>query len=317
MNKLRSVLAGAVLTLGTLEVTAAGARAYGAASFFLELDGAKSGFFKSVDGGAISAEVIESPTAHGINKSIGAPQYEEFVVRHAFSGGVPMLNWISDFFDGQQAAHEGAIIAADFNLDEKSRRSFAGALITEVSIPACDGSSKEPAFMTVKFSPEVIKNQASKGGKLKTDGKKQKQWLPSNFRLSLPGVDATGVVRIEAFTVKQPSGAEQAGHARLQVKEPGKVEYPNLRLSISAAHANDFIQWHEDFVIKGNSSEKPEGTLSLLAPDLSEELARVSLKNIGIFRLEPSSNSTDAIATVVVDLYVEKMQIDFMTQFEK
>ena len=37
----------------------------------------------------------------------------------------------------------GAIIAGDFNYKEKSSRAISKAFITEVTIPALDGASKE------------------------------------------------------------------------------------------------------------------------------------------------------------------------------
>ena len=49
---------------------------------FMYLDGKEAGFVKSVDGGAVTAEVINEPSGLSffVKKHIGAPKYEEFML---------------------------------------------------------------------------------------------------------------------------------------------------------------------------------------------------------------------------------------------
>ena len=56
----------------------------------------------------------------------------------------------------------------------------------------------------------------------------QKQFLPSNFRLEIDGLDCTKVSKIDSFTVKQPIQTDDIGDKRDYKKEPGKLEFPNL-----------------------------------------------------------------------------------------
>ncbi len=36
------------------------------------------------------------------------------------------------------------------------------------------------------------------------------------------------------------------------------MEFPNLTVTLPESHAKEWIDWHEDFVIKGNSSQDKE-----------------------------------------------------------
>lgn len=58
-------------------------RSYVSGNYFLTLGGQRCGFVKSVDGGAITAEVINEPAgpSYFVKKHIGSPRYEDFVVK--------------------------------------------------------------------------------------------------------------------------------------------------------------------------------------------------------------------------------------------
>lgn len=320
MNQWKSILAGAVI-LSAASAGAAEQRSYSAAHFVLTLDGkGDGGLLRSVEGGAIRGEVIAEPAGTGlIKKHVAGVKYEDFSMSMGFDGDKGLLDWVSDTVDGKIQRKNGAITQADFDYRERSRREFQDALLTEVTMPACDASSKDPAYMTVKIAPEVIRSKKGDGSKRKIDARKQKQWLPCNFRLSIPGVDCTGVKKVEAFTIKQTVARDDIGDARDYVKTPGRIEYPNLRFIVPENSANDFVAWHEDFVINGNNEEDKEKTMTLsyLSADGKVELAKATMYNAGIYRIEWKAEASRAAASsVVIDLYVERMEIDFMAQFE-
>ncbi|MBI4280327.1 MAG: phage tail protein [Armatimonadetes bacterium] len=293
----------------------ADSRSYVAGNFFLTLDGVKCGFVKSVDGGAVSAEVIKEHVGPRgfVNKHIGQPKYEEFAIAIGFSMAKAVYGWIADSWAMNYRRKSGAIVAADYQSEAKRQWEFLNALITETTIPACDGASREPAHLTVKFAPEYIK-QKSASGKVADAGKKgqQKMWLPSNFRLEIAGLDCSKVSKIDAFTVKQAIATDDIGGERGVAKEPGGVEFPNLRITLSEAGAQSWMDWCEDFVIKGRNDESREksGTLTLLAPDARTELARVTFRSVGIFKLarEKVEANADQIQRLVADLYCERME---------
>jgi len=298
----------------------AGSRSYVAGNFYFSLDGAKCGYIKSIDGGGITAEVINEPSgpSYFTKKHIGQPKYEDITMQIGFSMTKAIYEWIRQSWSMQYARKAGAIHALDRDLTPKSARRFHEALITETGIPACDGSSKEPAYMTVKFAPEIIRYEKASGGKQDYGeyGKnEQKVWLPSNFRLTIDGLSCKKVNKVDAFTVKQTTVTDDIGDARDYMKEPGKLEFPNLKISLAEEDAQNWIDWHQTFVIEGNNDESMEksGTLDLLTPNLKDVLATVKFHNLGIFKLAPekAEANADTIKRVTAELYCERMEFDY------
>jgi hypothetical protein len=63
---------------------------------------------------------------------------------------------------------------------------------------------------------------------------------------------------------------------------------------------------------KNDQQQEKEGALVFLAPDLKTEVARITLKSVGIFRLareRPDPASTQP-RRLVADLYVEQMTLE-------
>ena len=285
----------------------------------LILDGVNCGFLKSVDGGAISAEVINEPAgpSYFVKKHIGQPRYQEFEVQVGLNANKALYDWIAQSWVMKYQRKSGSIVAMDYQLNAKSQRQFTSALITETTVPALDGSSKEPAYLTIKFAPEIIRTLKSADKPAGDYGKsEQKLFLPSNFQLQIDGLDCSKVNRIEPLTVKQTAITDDIGEARDHLKEPGKLEFPNLKITVAEAAAQPFIDWHEDFVIQGNNDEKKEknGTLTLLAPNRKDVLARIKFFNLGIFRVQPPKTeaNADQLARVQVEMYVERMEFEFV-----
>ena len=291
------------------------ARTYVTGNLFLTLDGVKCGFVKSVDGGGISAEVINESAgpAYFTRKHIGQPKYEDFTMQVGFGMTKGVYEWISQTWNWQIPipSKNGSIISADYSLNAKSEQQFFNALLTETTIPAMDGSSKEAAYITLKFAPEytrLVKSSGKLTGDYKID---QKMFLPSNFILKIDGLDCSKVNKIESFTVKQAAVKDNIGDARDSQKQPGKLNFPNLKITMAEVAAQSFLDWHDSFVIKGNNDDSKEknGSLTLLSPDRKTEIAKIEFFNMGIFRIQPdkAQANADQIKRLTVELYVERM----------
>jgi hypothetical protein len=77
----------------------------------------------------------------------------------------------------------GAVQALDHDLVVMQEQEFWEALVTETTIPALDGASKEPFYMNVKFQAERSKHNIKPGKKAKAvSDDLQKHWSPANFR---------------------------------------------------------------------------------------------------------------------------------------
>jgi len=153
--------------------------------------------------------------------------------------------------------------------------SFQQALLTAVTFPALDAAAKETAYLTVEVAPETSKILSGSGATLKQVGvAKQKMWSPANFRFGIKGIDTYKVSKIDALTVKQTAATGENGENRDFGLEPGKIEFPNLAIMLPESNAGSFYDWHEDFVIRGNSRDESErnGEIFYLASDQKTEL---------------------------------------------
>jgi T4-like virus tail tube protein gp19 len=309
-------LAGAKAALGT-ERTAAGAptppqpRPFAGAHFALELEKAKNvGFLRSVEGGGIRADVIrESTESCSPRKHLGPVKYEDLMVMFGVGMGADLYEWLGDFFQCEPSRRSGAIVAADFDFKERSRRSFSEAVISEITFPALDGSSKDAAYLTVTLTPETIRPEKGSGKKVTgCEAKKQKLWKASNFRLTIDGLDGKAVSRVDALTFTQKV-VDVGGDVRRP--EPAGIEVPNLVITLAESSAQSFFDWFEDFVIDGNNSQEEEkgGMLEYLTPDLKDVLFTLTFKNLGIFSLAPekAEASADEIRRVKVEMYCESV----------
>jgi phage tail-like protein len=301
---------------------AADARSYVSGNFALELDGLNCGFLKSIEGGDVTAEVINEAVGQDyfVHKHIGKPKYSDITVSVGFAGTLPLFDWIKASWNANYQRKKGAIHAADHKLVIQSSREFFEALVTETTIPAMDAASKEACYMNVKIAPEYIRQIKGSGAKLPASSLgsakgEQKMWLPANFVLEIAGLDCTKVNKVDAFTVKQSAVEDPAGEIRDALKEPGKLEFPNLKVTLSERIVESWRAFHEDFVINGNNGQDKEKTGALIfkTSNRQGELGRVEFFNLGIFKLTPdkSEANADSIKRWSAELYCERMDLKY------
>jgi phage tail-like protein len=289
------------------------ARSYVTGNFQLVLEGNKSGFLKSIEGGTAAAEVVAEPIGGSpfVKKHLGPVGYEAFVARFGLSMNKDVYEWINASWSANYQRKNGAVVAIDNKLTAVSQREFFNALVTETTFPKLDGGSKDPAHLTLTFAPEYTRTSKA-SGKVSAPSR-QKLWLPSNFRVTIDGLDCTRVRAVESFTVRQSLATDDIGDARDYLKEPGKLEFPNLAINLAESSAKTWLDWFESFVIKGNSEDRKEknGSIAILSPNLQDELLRVDLFNLGIFKIAPdkAEANVDRVATVTAHLYCERMEL--------
>jgi phage tail-like protein len=296
-------------------------RGYVAGKYGIELDGIMAGWVQSVEGGHATAEVVQEKLGadHIIKKHISGVKYEDITVNCGTGMSKGFYEWLKSSFDHKYVRKNGAVVSADFNYKEYTRLNFFNALITEIGFPALDAASKDAAKMSIKFSPEYTRLVAKPGsqiaGSFKNDQVIQKKWLPSNFKLEIQGLDCTRVNKIEAIVVKQKVVDNPVGELRDYEREPAHLEIPNLVVTLAESHANEFYNWHEDFVIKGNCFDNMEktGAITFLTPNLKEELFTIEFQHLGIFKLTPEKveAGSENIRRVKAEMYCEDMKFTY------
>jgi hypothetical protein len=108
-------------------------------------------------------------------------------------------------------------------------RDFQDGLVTEVGMPALDAASKEPAKLAIKYASEPARARAFAS----PDRGDVSSWLPSNFRIEVPGVDCRKVSKVDAFTIKQSTSRD--GRRELVA--------PRLVVWVGESSARSWAEW--------------------------------------------------------------------------
>ncbi len=297
-------------------------RSYAAAHFALELNGdSNNGVIKSIEGGGVKVEVM-SYQQGGIYdrwKQLGKPKFEDLKLQMGMSVSPPYYAWLQEFFKGKQERRDGAIVAGDFYYDERARREFTFGLLSEITFPGVDGTSKEALYMGVTISVESIKFlPGKKGGRLPngTDGTKAKLWKADCFNFNLAGYDTGTVTKVDAMTIKQTILEYHMGGSRAPTKTPSQVVFPNVVFYIPESHAAPFI---DRFMEQGGAVKPkdpariPDGSLEYCGSDGAVK-GRLNFHNSEVVSVTPDKldATTDNIKMVKVELQCEAMDFEYV-----
>ena len=288
-----------------------------AGMFVLELDGAQVGFVSAVEGGLAFGDVVkELGEEFFFKKHLGSTGQRN--IRLEFGTGLDqsVYELIGLALQGQGPRLNGAILRADFNGNVRSRLEFTRALITEVTFPAADGASKDPARLSIVLSPEQTALDRSASGKVSVKVAKQKNVLASSFRLSIDGLDTKRVTKVDALTVKLPLSENDEGECSRCEGDRPPIDFPHVVVTLSETDADSIYEWFEEFVIAGNNDESQEkaGTLEFLTANLQTTVFTIRFYNLGIFALTPAElqAGSDSLPRLVAAMYCESM--DFVAQ---
>jgi T4-like virus tail tube protein gp19 len=282
----------------------------------LELDDVSVGSLQSFAGGdAFGVVAIEKVGADGIvHKHLGDVKYEDISITCGAGMATSFYDWLQQTLSRNFSRKNGAIVTYDPSGNEISRLSFFNALLTEVGFLPSDASSKDLATLSIKITPESTTRSAG-SSKVKLSSPNSKNWLISNFRLQVDGLDFSGTSRIEAITVSQSVVSNSVGETRDYQVEPAYLVVPDLTVTVADDQRNAALyEWYESFVIGGNSAQGQEknGTLEYLSSDLKTTLFTLDLKQLGIFRMAPLTGTDgQTISRIQTSMYCEQMLFSY------
>ena len=290
-------------------------RTYSAASFALELEGTVAGFLRTVEGGEPWGQVIReaADTSGIVKKHVGKVQYQPIVLTFGAGMASGVYQWISEMLSGKASAKNGAIVFSDYNFKETSRLEFDNAVITEISFPAVDGESKDLASFTLTLQPQVTRTTTASAGKAAKGFGTQKvtKWNVANFVFKVAGLEkaSSRVNAIDAIVIQQ-------GVIQPSADTPARDNRPDLdiqdiRFSVAENDGKDFLDWANDFLVKGNNDQSGErsGSLEYRDPAMKMTLFTLTFSNLGItkaYRLR-SQEGAAVKARIGVELYCEQM----------
>lgn len=184
---------------------------------------------------------------------------------------------------------------------------FLDAMITEVTFPPLNASSKDAAYMTIKISADDIKN-------VKGDGKKAKvatvpatkKWKASDFKIKLGDLPCTRVTKVSSLTWKKGVARDEIGRSR---ESTGQAS--NIRITLPMQDWNAWENWLTRSLL--SSEDELSGSITYLGPDLDESYT-IELLNVGIIAM--SAQKADAnsgnLETFVVELQINETDFNFV-----
>jgi hypothetical protein len=292
-----------------------------AGHFELQIDGHKTTtFLRNVSGGSVKAGVIDDPmgtTAHRI-KHLGPVEVEPMSVEFGLAGASPVLKWIQGSWERTWGRRNGQITHADFNLKQTFEHWFYDALLLESTFPALDATSREPAYLKVKWQPEQVRTIATPNSStsLQSDTPPdQKRWTPAAFRFRIDQFDGMEFTsKIDALTIKQGVKKMYTGKDRLPQIEPTNLQFPNVVGYMSLAHADRLLKWHQDYVVNGQKDPRAQlsGSIEFLTPDRKNSIFNINLFEAGLMyaQIEDAQANAEQIKRVKFEIFVGRMSLD-------
>ncbi|MDX2089431.1 MAG: phage tail protein [Kofleriaceae bacterium] len=292
-------------------------RTYTAGRFVMDIDGYNVGFLKKFEGLNMEADIVSNDLGpdNMQKKHVANIKWTPGKATVGIGMGKSMYEWIKASFDKGYVTKNGTITSADFNYKAMSQLTFMNALITGVTVPKLDGSSKDAAYFDIEFEAEQVRWAKGGGEDIRGQiGAKQKAWLCSNFRLTMGGLPCSRVASIDSFTWKCAVASDAVGIFREATKHPAKVTTPDLKFSISMADYQAWADAAKKWFVDGQHLESDEmtGSIEFLAPDMKKVIGSIDLIGCGFkkFSTDSKEANSEKIARFNVEMYIEGMKFN-------
>ena len=260
------------------------------------------GFLHSVEGGGVKGEVVDRASGHRALPEEAPREREPGADRahlraRARAGGLRLaggrLERDSDAARRQDRLHRR-------HASRRPRRiEFRGAVVTSVTFPKLDGSSKDAGRLTVVLEPEETSIQKALGEARRDD---RDQGASSGSRPTFASRStvstAKQVAKVDGFTVVTTGRAHR-------LSRPPCLDRRVRRRPLGVRGTRS--SWST-----GTSDEGSEKSGALVLMDATlQEIGRVALAGLGIHRLarEKAEADAEAVARVVAELYCERMEL--------
>jgi hypothetical protein len=272
------------LILGVVSTAHAGqSRGAAKAEFFnLMLDGRSAGWSEASSNLPPGSQVKPSQTKVIIMASAGMSE--------------GLYEWIRASFDTGHVTKSGEIHACDSDYKSISMRQFVDASITSVTLPALDKASKRTANLAVEIKPKRVKSHRGNGER--REGRialARKQWLASNFRLTIGDLPTARVHKVANITLKRGlfSQSDPDGLGRI------KVTFPT----------QDLAEWQR--WLKVPRSAPKRGMINVASSDGTQGYA-VNFSGLRILRIAPERGSrAGRVQNHVAEMQFQHNETDF------
>lgn len=250
----------------------------------------------SPSGGNVKAEVSATfPDASGPpQRQISSFGYTNLKFELGLDVGTPILNWVNAALKGKPVTKDGTLIELDDQNRAKSYLDFTNGAIADFVVPGFEASSNEANAFTLEAS--IRKSMLRPGDNTPVHlPAPSKKFLASNFRLKLDGLPTARVRVIDPLSFRRT--------------KPGIV--PTDLVVTFSTDVDPWRAWANDFIVEGNNGHDKEkqGVIEVLTPNLTDVLATLTLKQIGIFELTTADSTS--IRSYRASMYFDYGQLSF------
>ncbi len=260
-------------------------RSYVPGSFRLEIGGADAGAVRVASLGVRPVgEVAVQPdgTKRVISSRPGDIVLDIAVVPPA------LATWILDTVQGS-APRDGAVVLLNSSQKVQTRTEFTGAVLTELTFPALDKAMPTTGFLRLTLAPQTSTSIPGNNTTPKSGVSNQGAFHTPSFRLTVSGINTSGVSSIAAVTIKRARG--------------GPLELGNLRAEFLESSAASWLNWFEENVLDADHEE--ESVLLEYLDGGGRPVATLDFRDCGIFRL---NSFVDTAPRMAADLYCERLR---------
>jgi hypothetical protein len=235
---------------------------------------------QSPSGGYVKADVRTtfSGASGPPQRQISSFGYTNLRVQLGLEVGTAILNWVNAALRGNPVTKNGTLIELDDQNRAKSYLDFTDAAIADFGVPGFDGASNNA--ITYSLEASIRKSTFRPGDSSPVQlPNRPKPFLASNFRLKIDGLPTTRVRLIAPFSFRHTD--------RGIVPTDLVVTFANLDV-------DPWRAWADDFIVKGNNGQDKEkqGAIEVMAPNLADVLATLTIKQIGIVELIPTDGTS-------------------------
>lgn len=288
--------------------------------FAVDIGGKTAGFVKKFELAEIKSEIATHNLSTNPDqaKHITTMEYGDCSMDIGLAMGGEVYTWIESAFNKQHQRRNVAVTVCDFDYKSLGGWSLERCLIKEVAIPALKADNKEPAYMTIKFTPETIVPEAGDNGVVQgEENPRTRDWHLANWRLELSfgGLPAHKVTGLGQFTFTVENFKERIGESRIPSIWPGSVKYSDLDITLRVFPQDyeSWKKWIQQYVIYGHSEAAQHGTaaLTFLGPDNTEVLATIEFQGCGISNLKHSSFEANKAEQMTIDMKMFSENVRF------
>jgi hypothetical protein len=136
-------------------------------------------------------------------------------------------------------------------------------------------------------------------------------WNSNGFRIAIDGLekDCENVTTVAPLKRSHGVKLELSGNEGIPGKSRTNTDLSNIVITLPESNAKGFLDWHNDFVMNGNSNDERNGRIEYFGPSNNSYFI-VELKNLGILKVQtPSVFPGNSNRPVAIEMYCESMNI--------